>query len=294
MASYQTGICSICYGEYPLLTGSGCIKEHYIASRRKYAGSGMYVDDQLCYGSGRKPLWSKCLRCGNNSIAPDKAHFNPDTGLLCRPVEAGDVTGELVKSVQKLQKTWDSALKKTLSTPPPHLLEPGPGAYRPKGQARSPADRVISTELGPVVIPEDELCQGGRKPKTGCKDCGDQLYMTVTGRDGQKPPVLYEGWRNDHDRTGLPWARERMLDHMRPEHNGVLDEGWKPLPVRSDDPPVTAARNQPVYADAVCTLFAIGAVAWLVAGMVTAERGYFFAAGLWAILSFWRFMIGRR
>lgn len=82
-----------------------------------------------------------------------------------------------------------------------------------------------------------ELCLGGTEVEPGCKQCGDVLYMTVTGREGQTPPYTYEAWRLDHDKTGLPWAKERMLDHMTAVHMGVLAEDWKPLATTEDTPP---------------------------------------------------------
>jgi hypothetical protein len=71
-----------------------------------------------------------------------------------------------------------------------------------------------------------ELCKGGDKAREGCVDCGDRLFMDTTGQQGKPAPVSYEGWREMHIKYGTDWAKERMLDFIRPEHMGVLDPAW--------------------------------------------------------------------
>ena len=79
-----------------------------------------------------------------------------------------------------------------------------------------------------------ELCSGGDEPKAGCKDCGDIVYMRATGQDERFLAHSYEWWRRQHIEHGTDWAKERMLDFIRPEHQGVLDPAWtgeeKPRP----------------------------------------------------------------
>ena len=87
----------------------------------------------------------------------------------------------------------------------------------------------------------EELCQGGTKPKADCKKCGDRLYAQITGFGGILP-ASYEGWREEHTRTGLPWAKERMLDHIQWWHYGVLNPYWKPMPVTKDSSPKRAMK----------------------------------------------------
>ena len=120
------------------------------------------------------------------------------------------VTGE--KILTEAEKAEAAALKKAADEAAAALV-----VKAEKAAKKEAADREYKAEL----------CHGGTLARDGCKDCGDRLYMAATGREGEKPPASYETWRFEHTKTGVAWAKERMLDHMQDRHVGVLDEGWQ-------------------------------------------------------------------
>lgn len=107
---------------------------------------------------------------------------------------------------------------------------------------RRSARKTLAETEADVKPPEKqvELCFGGTEPKAGCKDCGDIMYMRTTGQDERYLAHTYEWWRRQHIDYGTDWAKERMLDYIRDEHQGVLDPKWT-----GDDKPAVPEARQP-------------------------------------------------
>jgi hypothetical protein len=81
--------------------------------------------------------------------------------------------------------------------------------------------KMPEPELPP---PPAELCKGGTEVVEGCVPCGNAVYKAITGY----LPETFGGWRDAYQRTGLPWAKERMEELVTVDHASVLDEDWKP------------------------------------------------------------------
>lgn len=263
----------------------GCGEEHELVD---YMGSivigthtGNYANDRICSGAYCPSRLYECPVCGEHLLRRG-AHFKKTSGLLCDGVAVkydSSVTESIKESVRDYVRNLAS--EGTRTYPTSFALIPG-SAVRPKKTQRTtaPDGTVTGIVQEPCPYPgctashpekeELELCKGGPHPAAGCKICGDKLYMTVTGREGECPPVSYDSWRLEHDKTGLPWAKDRMLDHMKEWHNGVLDENWKPLPV-TEDPQLPVNRTHvPVLSKNGIT-FALLGIMWLIFGIYTRD-----------------------
>jgi hypothetical protein len=278
----MTGKCGGCGLEVDLTTSGKIVRhegncEHYLG--RSDGGRSIWA----CSGTGYPPVKVHCPVCSHTDVKKNakgrtEPHFDPATSLLCDGTEKEAAT-EVISQDKSVTRT---TYRRSVITARP--------AYRPKIIAR--ITDPLTGDVTVTVPEEKELCKLGTKPKANCVACGDMVYMTVTGRDRKDPPKSYEDWRDEHDRFGLPWAKERMLDHMKDKHLGVLDAKWKPLPVSSDEPPAPV----PVSSMTLSQIFGVPAVPFLLgtvaffiisltSNSLAAEIGYMAGSVLYFIFS---------
>jgi hypothetical protein len=175
-------------------------------------------------------------------------HFRLPSGILCEGALA-DVRKKDVLDPKIVQQVADEMAKKIQQAVlmAGRVLSGGGGGSStssnrlvesPRRVARkAPKKMEADTKPAPGWI---EMCRGGDTPVTGCKNCGVVMFMRTTGQNEHLITHTYEWWRNQHIKYGTDWAKERMLDYIRDEHQGVLDPEWtgeeKPLPWERKEP----------------------------------------------------------
>lgn len=229
----------------------GCRTEQDVTSAGLIGPHSARMSIYPCPGARSKPrdgkAWLLCPRCqrqietsGSARVVPK--HFRLPGGRLCEGslADLGSSKETVVVDDATIQRIADDMAKKMRAAAmmvPPMMGGGAGGTSYSNRLVQSPRRAVRKTaaeaeaDTKPAVT---EACRGGDEPAAGCKDCGDVMFMRTTGQDENLITHSYEWWRKQHIAHGTDWAKERMLDFMRDEHQGVLDPEWtgeeKPLP----------------------------------------------------------------
>ncbi len=261
---------------------------------------GVYGGYSICKGSYLPPVCS-CSQCGKR-LPPGEGgrfrhHFADGTGaiLMCSgsderllpAANAQTAAEDLVKRIASVFSVPSWQMPQNVISPVPLDRVRGAGrSHRPRHDLIPvPEEPVALAEpVLPVPVQETELCKGGTEARVGCIRCGDRIYMTATGRDGQTAPASFEDWRDDHTKYGVPWAKERMLEYLKDYHVGILDEAWKPPVVDVADPAATVHRKKlPLNQMLPTSVAAIAGGTYLAGWIITGKLEYFLITAIFMI-----------